>query len=419
MKLAKAHRTLLFVWLFMVVYQTVVVNNFEWFHVNDITYAFYTVDYSMGFCSRILPGAVYAFLNGPYSSKAVSAYLTVLYLAFLFLLSYFIEKFILAFPDSKKACLVLVVLFLTGPFTFEMFSKEFGMLDFHWALFFLVACLFLHNRYLRFFIPVLVAFMIITHYGALVCYVAAILLLLLFCFVNAETKHERTAHLIVFVCSLCVGLGLTAYFVMNDEKNLVYSMEAFDDILVNQRNVLPSSGSFYYDIYFYKHSVDILSKQIPDSLLFSASDNLSLRDLLSSVLHQVKVTFTLDSVNKYLLINLSSFGLLGFLASILFSYFKNSKHLLKRLLTVLFFGLALIVQAVGVFFSTDNTRWLGHSFIILFVIVFYVLFFDYREGMKKLQARLSQVNDWLIATVMFFYANTIVDPYPFYFAFMR
>ncbi len=373
----------------------------------------------MGFCSRILPGAVYSLLVGNYSMKAVSVYLTVLYFAFVFLLSFLIEKFLQAFPDNPKTCLVLVVLFLTGPFTIEIFFKEFGMLDFHWALLFIISCFFLHNKYLKYLIPVTVALMIFTHYGALVCYVAAILLLILFYCTKAETGRERVSYLIVFFCSLFVGLGFTVYFMMNDTNNLTYTLEEFNDILINERNLPHRPLTFYYDYYFYKHIVEGLPQQIQDSLSAAMHEPSGLSGLIESVLYQIKTTFSFGSTSKFLLINLSGIPLLCFLGYILYSYFKETPHLFKRFLTLLFFALACIVNTVGIFFSTDNTRWLAHSFIILFAFVFYVLYFDYGTGIKKIQYLLSKVPDWGLAVLLFFYASTVVDPYTFSFAFMK
>ena len=399
--------------LFIMAYQFVIVNQGRPFSANSITYAFYAVDYSMGFCSRMLPGAVYNLLVGVYNMQAVSAFLYVLYFAFVLLLSFLLEKFVCAFPENKQEVYFLMFLFLTGPFTLEIFFKEFGMLDFHWALLFAIACLFLRHRFLRFLIPLLVVLMNMTHYGAMICYVAAVLLLLLFFSVKATTKQERYVYLLLFFITLLVGIGSTVFFLINDSNDLVYSLQEFDKILSEERH----SASWYYDFYLYKY---IPSDMLEAHPFFKAANDLqfdgkiqSLSDLGLFIISQIKTTFSFEASSKFLTINFSSIFLFVFLGYILFAYFKENKNLIKRFLSFLFFALALLISLAGMLFSTDNTRWLGHSFIILFVFVFFVLYYDYRAGIKKIQTLLSKPNMFFVSVFLFFYAFTVIDPYTF------
>ena len=79
----------------------------------------------------------------------------------------------------------------------------------------------------------------------------------------------------------------------------------------------------------------------------------------------------------------------------------------------LFFLLSIIITLTGVLFSTDNVRWLGHSVILLFVFVFYLLYFDYRKGIQKIQGVFSKVGDLPLAIILFFYMSITADPYTF------
>ncbi|MBQ6420940.1 MAG: hypothetical protein IJK02_07715 [Clostridia bacterium] len=399
------HRILFGVDVFLVLYHFVIVNGCSLFRVNRITYGFYSVDFSMGFCSRFIQGAAYRLLVGKYSEGAVSAYVTVIYLLFILGVACLTEKFILAFPDDRKACFILSLFFLTGPFTLSMFVVEFGMLDMHWAILFGLALLFMGNRYLRFLIPLLVGGMVLVHYGSLICYVAALLLLLLFKAVLAGDRRERTAFLVLFGVSLFVGAGLTLYFMQNDKNNVVYSLEQFDGILRNQRGAYPE----YYEYYFYE-------EEMSDTFLqhgFSPSGMFNTSDLIGKIISQIRMTMAFDEIGNYTTVNLLGIIPFAFLSYCLFLYFKARRQPLRRILTLLYFALSLIIVAAGIFFSTDNVRFLDHAIILLFTFLFFLLYTDWREGIRRLGALFAKPGDWFIAVVLFFHMQITADPYTF------
>ena len=111
------------------------------FQVKEINYTFHAVDFSMGFCTKLLPGSIYRLLVGIYSREAVSVYLLFVYLFFVILLAVLAEQFMRKFESNPRAAITFIIFFLTGPLTFNIFAVELGMLDFYWVIFFLTGCL--------------------------------------------------------------------------------------------------------------------------------------------------------------------------------------------------------------------------------------------------------------------------------------
>ena len=60
--------------LYLVLYHVTVVNRFSLWSLNDVTWSLYCVDFSYGFASKLLPGAVYNLLAGAHASRASATY---------------------------------------------------------------------------------------------------------------------------------------------------------------------------------------------------------------------------------------------------------------------------------------------------------------------------------------------------------
>ena len=196
----KQHKIGIAFFVFLVLYEWLIVNNGVFWTVNPVTYSLYALDYSMGFCTRILPGAVYGALVGKYEVAPVNAFVTVFFLLLLGALAFFMERFFYAAaPKERKTCLVLVFLFLTGPFTFGILAHEFGMLDLYWVLFFAVGLFLLQKKRLKWLLPLCFAGMCFIHFASLFCYAAVLLLLILFFGAKAESRAEKRQYYLLFI----------------------------------------------------------------------------------------------------------------------------------------------------------------------------------------------------------------------------
>lgn len=419
---AAKRRVFLAICFLLPLYHAVIVNGFSLLRVNNITYSFYAVDYSMGFCSGLLPGSVYRLLVGVYEQRAVTIYLTVLYLLFIIMIAYLAQRFSDAFPNNRKECLLLGLLFFTGPFTFSMFAKQFGMLDFYWIFLFYLSVLCLHNRHLKFLIPVFTAFTVMTNYGGLLCYSAALYLLLILRIANSTSKQEQIADAVVLLLSLITGVGFTFYFVMNDTSNAVYTLEEFHRITMDERHASPS----YYDYSLYKN-IDIYLKNLTSYMddgtreafteAFYRSSvrdtDMSIQKLVDTILFQFRLTFSLKINRKKFFVNAVGLVPQIFLSAFIVSYIKKKEKRFQKLIMSLVIVLPFAVEIAGMVVSTDNTRWFGNSFIILLTFVFYILYSDWQEGMRTVEAFFSKPICRLLPIFLFLYAFICVDPYTF------
>ena len=410
----KKHKIGLGVALLLPLYHFVVVNQAHLLKVSFSTYVYYTVDFSMGFCDKFFIGELYRLVSGKYTPEAASAFVSVFYALFIFLIAYLSDKFALAFKQNTKACVVLICFALVGPFSFNIFIKQFGMLDFFWAFFFFAAIVFLNNKYLKFFVPVLAVLMIFVHYGAMICYVAALLLVIAFYILKSESKKEKNAYIIIFSFTAILTIGFTLYFLRNDTGNLVYSVEQFRHIVQEERG----GYSEYYDITFYKELPDI----VRNNSLYSAAyeqgymggNSNEYAGLFQTLLTQIKTTFILSSLEKTIACIIASIIPWSVLLYVLKGYFKKAS-VLKKVLSVLFVVLRIVIELIGVFFSTDTPRWASHAVLLLFTFAFLVLYFDDRNGLERVENLFRKPGYVFVYVLLFFYSNIAPDPYAFTF----
>lgn len=409
-KSIKHHKVFFLICIFLPVYHWLIANNAGWFEVKPINYAYHAVDYSMGFCSRMLPGAMYHSLVGIYSKSAVSIYLIVLYALFIIMLAVLLEQFALKFRQKQKVCFILLTFFLTGPLTFNLFVTELGMLDFYWALFFLMACLCLKNKYLKFAVPLFVALMVMTHYAALACYASALLLIVLLFAVRSDSKREKIIYLLIFASSLLIGIGLALYFLTHDSSNLVYNVDDFRRILQKDRHAL----SFYYDYSFYKY----FGPEYAGTRIYSAysagiagEEFMHTKNIFEIALHQIKANLQYTSVSQMVITILVGLIPQSLLIYILACYCKKKPAKKKRWILVLFLLLCIACELVGCLFSNDTPRWVGNSIIILFIFTFYILHYEYEQGMERIEMLFQKIGYPIIYVFLFFYSNMVMDAY--------
>ena len=410
----KKHKIGLGVALLLPLYHFVVVNHAQFFGVSDLTYPYFTVDYSMGFCDKFFIGELYRLVSGKYTPEAASAFVSVFYALFIFLIAYLLDKFTLAFKQNTKACVVLICFALVGPFSFNIFIKQFGMLDFFWAFFFFAAIVFLNNKYLKFFVPVLAVLMIFVHYGAMICYVAALLLVIVFYALKSESKKERISFILIFSLTLVLSVGFTLYFLRNDTGNLVYSVEQFRHIVQEERGAY----SGYYDIEFYKelpssaYKSDLYKAAYEQGFMGGNANEYT--GLFQALITQIKTTFILSSLEKTIVCIIASIIPWFVLLYVLKGYFKKASAP-KKVLSVLFVGLCIVIELIGVFFSTDTPRWASHAVLLLFTFAFLVLYFDDRNGLERVENLFRKPGYVFVYVLLFFYSNIAPDPYAFIF----
>lgn len=407
----KQHKIGLACFLFLFLYHWLYINNGAHWSVNPVTYSLYVMDYSMGFCSRILPGAIYGALIGNYEYKPVSAYVTVFFLLLLAAIAFFMERFFdAAAPENKKTCLVLIFFFLSGPFTFGILTREFGMLDLYWILFFAVALLILPRKRLKWLLPLCLIGMIFIHFAALVCYAAVLLVLLLFFAAKATDKTEKRQYYALFAVCFLITVGLSGYFIQFESENAVYPVEEFNEILRSRGVTFPE----YLDSTLYRMTDSSIATPVHDYARYSVDpDSTGIIRFVQWILYYAwgAISFSQEYSRLWFLV-LLEIPVVTLLFSLLISYFRQKrgnkeKRLVIIVMLLLFFG----TSASGFLFSSDNFRWMAHAVIGLFICTFAVLYFDWRDGFQKATRLFARIGIPPLAVYGLVYALISMDPY--------
>ncbi|MBQ9880832.1 MAG: hypothetical protein IJM45_10415 [Clostridia bacterium] len=338
---------------------------------NDfVTYSFHAVDFSMGFCTRILPGAVYKLLVGKWSMEAVNAFDSVFMILLFAVLSVFCEKLILGVGKKDRlAFLLVVLLFLTGPCTFPMYIIELGMIDVWWVFFTAAAVVLLSCRRLFPLVVPIGALCVTIHFSAMYTFVPLIVLLILYKCASEQNKKTKAALFSVAVLTAAAACATAVYFLVNEKNNLVYTREEFDAVLA-------SRGVTFFDYYDYAFYGFISDAQPRLVEAMSSSEPVS---FIQRVMQQISINAsTLEFATKlYVLVLMIPAVVLLF--GFVFTAVKGRSGKAEK--AVLLSAPALFVVSLGFgwLFSTDVIRFLGHSFLGLFTFVMFVIYIDNKD----------------------------------------
>lgn len=407
----KRHKTGLVCFAFLVLYEWLYVNNGAAWSVNPVTYSLYVMDYSMGFCSRILPGAVYGALVGRYEYAPISAFVTVFFILLLAAIAYYMERFFTAAaPKDQKTCLVLIFLFLSGPFTFGILTREFGMLDLYWILFFAVGLALLPKKRLKWLLPLCLIGMIFVHFAAIFCYAAVLLVLLLFFAAKTVDRKEKRQYYILFAVCFLVTVGLSGYFIQFESENAVYPVEEFNEILRSRGVTFPE----YLDSTLYRMTDSSIATPVHDYARYSVDpDSTGVVRFVQWILYYSwgALSFSQEYGRLWFLF-LLEIPVAALLFSLLFAYFRREKgnggkRIAVIVMLLMFFG----TSASGFLFSSDNFRWMAHAVIDLFICTFAVIYYDWREGFQTASSIFGRIGVPPLAVYGLVYVLTSMDPY--------
>lgn len=379
------HRYAVVFFLFVVLYGWLIVRRLRFWKVSDITFAYHVVDYSLGFRAQLLPGAIFYGIFGEHASETTATvYETVLLLLFFVGLSVLLERFLnRAAPRQKNAAFFLLLFYLSGPFTFAVFSDELGMLDVYWLFFSLLFFFFLEKRGLRFLIPALFVLSLLVHFSSVISYLIMFSILLLYrvC-IEPEKKRQKT-YLFIFAFSLSLTCGLFVFFLFNQSQDLPLSQEAF-------HRLLQERGSDYHIYYDYSFYNNFLGRDVVPSSVYEIANPL-LR-ALSVILEKCRFTIRLymdNSVNTPARLALTVLLLcpvvLFFYRNLYRLWKQKDQNKLKRFCVFLMMVQFPFTAVLGCLFSPDIIRWHTHAFLIFFTMLLYLSFCEetFREQLLQ------------------------------------
>lgn len=407
MPLVQRHRFAVFFFLFLAVYHVVMVNQFKPWRVDPYSYAFHCVDFSFGFATKLLPGAVFRALFGAHASEtAASVYETVLLLLFFAGVSVLLEKFLRCVSaEYRRAAMFLLLFFVCGACTFSMFSKHLGALDVYWAFFNLLFVFFLESKRLRFLVPLLFFASVLIHYSAVLNTVILFSVLLLYYASVAGQKNEKRSWLLLFAVSVCATAALVLFFLLN-ESRLMCPMDTFHEKLTQNG----SHYFIYYDYAFYHY----FDNQYILPLAVQNEPNVVLR-ILETVYYRMVFNFDLigSTGGDAFFVFFCDLALLSPLLALIYRFhagrFRKETNRFKRFCTLLMMAQFPFTLISGLLFSADINRWMTHAFLIFFTCFLIVLYRE-EKARNQLLERIGSLSGSLASGLYFVMYAAIVFP---------
>ena len=401
------------VFVFIFLYNFFYVNSGNLWEVSGYAYTLHLVDFSVGFHTGVLPGAVFYGLFGKYASKtAVSIYVLVLLTIFMLILSVLVGKIITEFMDRKNInSLWLVLFFLVGPYTIANCFYWFAFFDMYIFLISILFFAFLENRVTVCFIPVLFVISVLIHFSSFLTCIPLFTIVLLYKTIQEESQNRKFKLILGISLFLTITVGI--YLLLFESTNLRYSLEQFHDLLSKRGGAdYASDDRAYYDYLFY-HTVTV-DADISFSDGWDASKS-ALANLVSYFIGYIRFNYDLMTMNGYewmlqeamrLVVTLPFFG--GFYLFIIRFIKQKGIHkktigpLLPLLLTLLQFPVALI----AILFSTDIMRWINMTITALIIELIYFAYND-RDFSISIEAFIERNRIWLLA-YLFITATSII-----------
>ncbi len=364
-KAIREHRISIFFFFYTVVYNILISCRLSNYKIDDITFAYHLVDYSFGFRFGLLPGAIYGTLfHHNYSTVLITIYCTVLLILFFAGVAYLLEKFVISI-DSKyrNTAFLLVAFYLSGPFSFSIFARELGMLDFYWIASVLLFCVFIQKKYFRMLIPLLCAACLLVHFSSVISYLLMMLTLILYRISIEDEKKEQKRYIMVFIISAFLVLCLfIALFYVQSCNVASISMEEF-------HNRLESRGSSYSDYYDYAYYNLYRGQEVIDSSIYSIDSPIIM--IIKTIFGKISFTFYEYSLSLKEFILRFIVSIVLFSPAVLFIYkrfivlLKDTKNnLLKKFCILVMMMQFPITAIIGSLFSADIFRWMTHAFLI-------------------------------------------------------
>ena len=412
----RRHKYFFIFYLLLVVYHFCVSSAFAIWETDAITFTNHIVDFSFGFCTKFLPGAIFQLFFKEPTRFNTSLYETVLLLGFLIILCGLLDHFIRSVPEAyTRMTFFLIVFFLIGPCTFSMLFNELGLLDAYWIYFAILFVLFLQYRFLRPLLPVLGFLTVLVHFSSVFCYILFFAFLILYELSFTKKKEDRIGLWCVFVLTVVVSAGTALYFVAYEKSNLVYkTVESFEDAL-NERG---AALTLYFKYAFFE-DYSFIGVQRPETMTFI--DNSPLPDwmkmLLNSVFIQLKYCWEIYKDKSFvplfvffgLFLSIAPLAVLIY-KSLGFLYKQNGENRLKRfsfLCAFLYMPVSFLLCAL---FSPDP-RWVSHSFLPLFSFFLYVLYREKEKMLPFVKAKIQEIRPSLISLYFLIYSLFVYHPY--------
>ncbi len=405
----KNHIYALTFFAFLVLYNFVVVLKCKLPVISGVVYSFHAVDYSMGFCSKLLVGSIFNFFHNEISQEKVLIYELLLMILLFVAVAVFCEKLLKKAPtEDRRTAFLVIFFFLSGPGTFAQFMRDLGTLDVYWLFITILFFVCLSNKHLYPLLIIPFVICVLVHFASLICFIPFFVIITLYKLSCTENKNERKKLWICLTVSAVSAVALAVYFVMYEKSNVTYTIDEFHKILESKG----VEHFRYYDWYLYQVGESELKGHIEE---FEVTQGLwyGIRTVFQQIQYTVIMLYRypefLDNVSKAFMVALP---VSVFLFAFIIQHIKNN-HQCRFKVFVLCLALMLFLATplAGLMFSLDYVRWFVHAFISLFVTVFYVCYTEKQSLWSVFQRIIQKVPTLVMLLYFVVYAVNTYDLY--------
>lgn len=412
----KKHKYALSIFVFFIIYNFVIVRNFSFPAMDALCYHFHIVDYSLGFCPQLLPGAIYNALFPTTQADVVNLYFNIIYHLFLLVVSFMLEKFLYRFDlKNRFIALIIVLFFITGPVTFAMHTEEIGMLDTYWLFFSAAFLIMIQNKYLKWAVPIIFALSIFVHIGAVTAFIPFFALIVLL--EASRSERINKSYMSVFIVSVLLSVAVFVFFTAFEESHLKLSFDDFLEYMSERNKSDWEDWPVYYAYALYRVLPESYGVQMKESI-FEGSNSFLLQSL-GVLLRQVEfnLRYTIKLYDEYL-INFArdvivSMPIVFYLYKFVWSFFKKEKeNKLRHFIWFCALCLLPFTFVTSILCSIDLIRWFGHGVICLFTLVMYELYRSSdNDYLDLLNTRFNKSSYFAVVVYFVLYMSCTVNPY--------
>ena len=352
------------------------INILPFYGMSKKFYVYYLSDFSMGTASRMWVGSIVKLLTDHPTEKWVCGFAFVtLFIALLFsaiLVGGVIRK---SNDEMKPILCIFALLFSLGSFTLHGFSRFFGMLDIHMFILALLAVVFLQNKYLRWFVPVICAIGVFINFVFAISY---FLFIILVAFYLVVTQEKKLANSAVFAISAAVTVILTLYCIILGPDSMKVTFEQMREIMEQKSGHKLDDWALtnYFGFYFFDMA--------PEEVGLSAEQvsQLSLVGYVKEFIkYSVGTKFTLNGVISLVSLALPTVAVFWVIWGFCI---RNSETAGRRFVYFCFLAFTIFIP-VTCMMSTDPIRWVQAGVITQFGLVFFMFFMEDEPFIKTMR----------------------------------
>ena len=392
---------------FLWIYAYVVVGKFSQWEVFDIVYSFHAVDFSMGFASKILMGAIYNFFFNELTMENVVLFDKIVLCIIFATSAVLIEKILLNTDEKyRKTAMFIMLFFVTGTPTFAAYVFCLGMLDTFFVVFSLLFIIFLSYKYSRWFLIIPLVGVLMTHYASMICFVPSLVILGIYKISCLEKKGEKISLWIPLVVATVAVLALFVYLLLFETENMVYTLEEFSALLKSKG----VEHLEYYEAGFYREVIN--DSGVYDDIIVPDRQT-GVARVFDTIIQQIQLTFSMLNINFGMMVFIGIAPVTYFLFRFLFVHIKKYKreNKLKAFSFVCMCLMFVVTLSLAGFVSSDSVRWVNHAFFSLFASVLYILYNEGSESWEYVDTQFSKTPVVLLVFYFLMYANFLYSPY--------